>query len=147
MRRILYISILALVLLIIWPTLEMMLYCWPVTLPLVIGFCVVNFLNSPFRNSPFTKNHLLVFVPLIIPLLILLWAIIMHHPIHSQGLAPAWPTYVVFALLIIQLIVSIGIIYLMKGYRWFSIFAALLEFWFGLICGFIAGMSVTGDWL
>jgi hypothetical protein len=72
---------------------------------------------------------------------------VMAHPSTSQSLAPSWPSYVVLALLIVQLLVSIWVVWMMRDYRWFSAFTVALEQWFGLACAFVAGMSVTGDWL
>jgi hypothetical protein len=71
----------------------------------------------------------------------------MEHPSTSQSVAPSWPSYVVLALLIVQALVSLWVIWTMKGYRWFSAFIVALEQWFGLGCAFVAVMSVTGDWL
>ena len=72
---------------------------------------------------------------------------VMEHPGTSQTLAPSWPSYVVLALLIVQLIVSIWVVWRMKGYRLFSAFTVALEQWFGVACAVVAAMSVTGDWL
>ncbi len=89
----------------------------------------------------------MIFSPLAVTLLILLWGAVMEHPGTSQSLAPTWPSYVVLALLIVQALVSIWVVWAMKGYRWFSAFTVALEQWFALACAFVAGMSVTGDWL
>jgi hypothetical protein len=124
-------------------------YFWPVTLALVIPFIITLALKSPFMGSEpkFCRRHLSVFLPLAVTLLILVWGTVMEHPSDSQSLAPSWPSYVVDALLIIQLLVSIWVVWFMKGYRWFSVFTVVLEQWFALACAFVAGMSVTGDWL
>jgi len=124
-------------------------YYWPVTLLLVAGLIVTLAVRSPLvgSGSQFRLRHLLVLSPLAVTLLILAWGAMMEHPITSPSLAPSWPSYVVLALLIVQLLVRIWVVCLMKGYRWFSAFAVALEQWFGLWCAFVAGMSVTGDWL
>jgi hypothetical protein len=124
-------------------------YYWPVTLALVAGFVLTLLLRSPFIGSaaPFHRRHLLVLSPLAVTFLILLWGALMQHPSTSQSLAPSWPSYVVLALLIIQLVLGIWVVCAMKGYRWFSAFAVALEQWFGLACAFVAGMAVTGNWL
>jgi hypothetical protein len=90
---------------------------------------------------------LLIFLPLVFALLTLVWGTIMQHPSDSPNLAPGWPGHVLQALFIAQLAASIWVVWLMKGYRLFSIFAVMLELWFALGCAFVAGMSVTGDWL
>jgi hypothetical protein len=124
-------------------------YFWPVTLALVAGFVRTLGVRSPFlgSRSQFRRRHLVVLAPLAVTLLILVWGAAMEYPTTSQALAPNWPRYVVLALLIFQLLVGIWVVWAMKGYRWFSAFTVALEQWFGLACAFVAGMSVTGDWL
>lgn len=124
-------------------------YFWPVTLALVAGFVITLAVRSPLARpgSQFRSCHLLILSPLAVTLLILAWGALMEHPIGSQSPAPSWPSYVVLALVLVQLLVSILIVYAMKGYRWFSAFAVALEQWFGLACAFVASMSVTGNWL
>ena len=88
----------------------------------------------------------MVFVPLAVAFLILLWGSVMRHT-DEHSLAPSWPSRVVTGLLIAQLLTAIGVVYIMEGYRKFAAFAVLLEQWIGLAIGFVAAMSVTGDWL
>jgi hypothetical protein len=126
-----------------------LIYYWPVTLALAVGFVLMLALRSPFvgLGSQLRRRHLLVLSPLAVTLLILTWGAVMQHPGNAQTLAPKWLSYVVLALLIVQLLVSIWVVWAVKGYRWFSAFTVALELWFGLACSFVAGMSVTGDWL
>ena len=123
-----------------------LLYYWPVTAVLVAGAIITLAVKLPLR-SQFRPRHLLIFSPLAVTLLILLWDALMENPGGSQTLARSWPSYVVLALLIVQLAVSIWVVWFMKGYRWFSAFTVALEQWFGVACSFVATMSVTGDWL
>lgn len=124
-------------------------YFWPISLILVAGFVIALVVRSPFfgAGAKFCRRHLFIFSPLVVTMLILILGTVMAHPSTSQIQAPSWPDYLVDVLLFIQLVVSIWVVWLMKGYRWFSVFAVALQQWFGLACAFIAGMSVTGDWL
>ena len=126
---------------------SVLLYFWPVTVVLVAGVVATLALKFPLLRSQFCSRYLLIFSPLAVTLLTLLWGALMHHPSTSQTPAPSWPSYVVLALLTVQILISIWVVWLMKGYRWFSAFTVMLEQWFGLACAFVAGMSVTGDWL
>lgn len=121
-------------------------YYWPITLALVVALVAVSTFNFPFSRSRFRRQHLLVFVPLGVSLLILIWGSVMRHS-DQQSLAPVWPSRVVFGLLIAQLLAATGVVCAMKGYRWFSAAAVLFEQWVGAAFAFVAGMSVTGDWL
>src|SRR5712692_9697442 len=96
-----------------------LLHFWPVTLALVAGFVVTLALRSPLvgSGSQFRSRHLLILSPLAVTLLILVWGAMMEHPSTSQSLAPSWPSYVVLALLIVQVLVSIWVVCTMKGYR------------------------------
>ncbi len=124
-------------------------YFWPITLALVAGFIITFAVRSPFfgSGSKFYRHHLFVLLPLVVTLLILIFGAVMEHPSTSQNQAPSWPSYVVDALVIVQLFISIWVVWFMKGYRWFSVFTVALEQWFAIACAFVAGMSVTGDWL
>ena len=126
-----------------------LLYWWPVTLTLVVGFVLTLAVYSPIvgPRAHFCRRHLLVLTPLAVVVLILVWGTAMEHPVTSPTPASSWPSYVVFALLILQLLISVWVVWAMKGYRWFSVFIVALEQWFGLACAFVASMSVTGDWL
>jgi hypothetical protein len=126
-----------------------LLYFWPVTLTLAAAFILTLALRSPLvgSESQLRRRHLLLLSPLAVTLLILCWGAAMQHPSTSQTLAPSWPSHVVLALLVLQFLVSIWVVWAMKDYRWFSASTVALEQWFGLACAFVAGMSVTGDWL
>src|ERR1700678_479986 len=95
----------------------------------------------------FQRRHFSVFSPFLETLLIIILGSVIAHSSNSQREARSWPSYRIDALLLIQLPVSIWVVWLMKGYRWFSVFTVGLEQWFCLACAFVAGMSVTGDWL
>ena len=119
---------------------------WPITVTLAVAFVAASIYNFPFLSGRFRPRHLLVLVPLVIAVFILAWGSFMR-PSDSQTLAPAWSSQVVTGLLITQALAAIGVVCCMKGYRWFSLFAVLMEMWFGLACAFVATMSVTNDWL
>lgn len=124
-------------------------YFWPITLVLVVPFVITLALKSPFFGSKarFCPRHLAVFLPMAVTVLILVWGTVMKHPTDSQSFGPGWPSHIILGLFTIQIIVSIGVVRFMKGYRLFSTFTVLLELWFALACAFIADMSVTGNWL
>jgi hypothetical protein len=121
-------------------------YFWPMTLALVATVVVAAIFNCPFGPSRFRRQHLLVFLPLGVSLLILIWGSIMRNT-DQQSLTPGWPSHVIIGLLITQLLTSIGVVFALKGYRWFSAAAVLLEQWLGVACTGVASMSVTGNWL
>ena len=117
-----------------------------ITSALFAAVAVTVVFNFPFRRSRFQRRHMLVFAPLIVTLLILVWGSIMCHDDYQTS-APAWPYHILNALLVVQMLTGIGSVWAMKGYRWFALAVVSLEGWFGYWCTFIAAMSVTGDWL
>jgi len=124
-------------------------YFWPITLTLVVGIVVTFAMKPPFVGSDikFRSRHLFVLLPLATTSLILVLGTVMEHSSTSQNPASRWPSYAVLALFGVQLLISIWIVWLMKGYRWFSAFAVALQQWFALWCVFVAGISIAGDWL
>jgi hypothetical protein len=121
-------------------------YYWPVTLALVAGLGAAAIFNFPFLRSRFHRRQLLVFLPLGVSVLNLVWGSVIRHT-DAQSLAPGWPSHVVGGLLIVQLLTSIAVVCGLKGYRWFSAAVVLLELWVGVAFAFGASMSVSGNWL
>lgn len=121
-------------------------YFWPVTLALLAAVVMAAIFNFPFVRLRFRRRHLLVFLPLSVSLLILAWGSVMCHD-DQKSLAPDWPLYAIYGLLIAQFLTGIGVVCALKGYRWFSAAVVLLEQWVSVVFAIVAGMSVTGDWL
>jgi hypothetical protein len=65
---------------------------------------------------------------------------------HSSG-PNHWALQAENAFAIGSLIVSGYWAWRMKGLRWFAVSLALLQLWLLAAANFIAGMSLTGDWL
>jgi hypothetical protein len=120
-------------------------YVWPVSLALVAAMLVATNFNTPFLRSRFHRRHLLVFLPLGVSLLILVWGSVMCHT-DQHSLAPNWPSHVILGLLIAQVLTGMGVVWSLKDYRWFSAAAVLLEQWLGVAFAFAANCSVTGKW-
>jgi drug/metabolite transporter (DMT)-like permease len=121
-------------------------YYWPITLALVAAVVVTSIFNFPFARSRFHHRYLLVLLPLGVSLLILVWGSLMRNS-GQHSVAPTWPSHVILGLLVAQFLTGIGVVCALKGYRWFSAAVVLLEQWVGVAFAFVAGMSVTGDWL
>jgi len=127
-------------------SMSMLQYYWPVTLGLTIAVAVTSIANFPFVPGRFRPRHLFIFLPLVIAFAIVAWGAAYNHTDRATA-APEWPLRVVNGLVISQALVSIGVVSVMKGYRWFSLCAVLLQMWVGLAFAFVASMAVTNDWL
>ena len=125
---------------------EALSYYWPITVCLIGAVILTGVYNFPFLPGRFRNRHLLMFSPLVVAFLTLAWGSIMRHE-SLDRLAPDWPADIIAILLVIELLLSGGVILALKGYRWFVTSVVLLELWIGLAFAFIAVMSVSGDWL
>jgi hypothetical protein len=104
---------------------------------------IYNFYLSKTR---FQLYYLWTLVPFLFTVFMLLFGTIMNHNI-SDGIAPSWPGYALFGLAISQLICTGLLIYKMKGIRWATISLGVFQLLCSTATWFVAGMSVTGDWL
>ena len=118
-----------------------MVYFFPATATVVVVSLTAIILNRPSRNEKYRYLPLALFL---FPLIYLLYGFVFAS---KWSDAPTWAGYDIFLLLFIQLVVSIGVIVRMKGLRLYAFGISLLAAYVGLSFAFIAGMSVTGDWL
>jgi len=122
-----------------------LLYGWPITLILLVFIGVASSYQFPFKPSRFSVKYLLVFLPLLLSLVLLVWGALMAH--HGNGKAPAWPANVVGLLSLLHILAVALVMRLMKGYRWFAASVLLFELWIAFFCNLIAAMSVSNVWM
>ena len=65
----------------------------------------------------------------------------------GQGMRHVWAIHVVNALLLVQLVSAFGLIRLATGRRFVSSVLQAMQLWCTLWASFLAGMSMSGDWL
>lgn len=118
----------------------------PVTTGLLVLFLAAIAHVHAWRRATWRARELLVLLPFVTWLLLLVWGTFMRHE-NSQTLAPHWPSYVVGAVLLSHIPVSALVIWKTRGVRLVAGASSLLAGWCALCAAFIAGMSVTGDWL
>ena len=118
-------------------------YFWPVSL-----FLTVNSLAAlAFSRLPVSaERYLALLSPLAWPLLIIAIGGFGWHTGDRMS-ASAVPTIGVTVVFGIQLILSVGLIYMLVGLRWIATAVSMLAAWFGLICWVLAGMALTNLWL
>ena len=118
-----------------------------ITIALAVAVVISFGLNGPVRKGQFRIRQLFLLTPLLLTAAIIIWGVILHHDTSSQTLAPRWPTYIIDSLLILHLPLAVVLVRQTRGHRWFASCVIALELWFSLCAAFVAGMSVTGDWL
>lgn len=127
------------------------LYVWPlllVTLALTAYLAAAMTLKWPFRHDRWRREYWLIFLNLLfVPATIAIADVgsvnpnpMPHHP-NTLGI---WVCNGIFAACAL---LGIFWVYRMKGLRWFALAVVLLQLWMLIGAGFIAGMSLTGDWL
>ena len=123
--------------------LEMIVFLWPVSLLLVVHIgLAAAFARS--RNVRIPSPALAV--PFIWPVLILMiggsgWQMA------SRIEASRIPIAAIEIIAVVQFLLSVGIIYQLKGQRWLATAVCMVAGWLGIISSLIAGMAVTNVWL
>ena len=122
---------------------------WVVSVTLIAGMAASVLLQYFFFTPKrWCVRHLFVFVPLSVSVVILLLGTVFDKNIVSaRFVSEMWVIGLIWSLVIVQVVVSICVVWAMKGVRWFSVFATGLQLFFALGCAFVSVMSVTGDWL
>nr|CAP48564.1 putative integron gene cassette protein [uncultured bacterium] len=116
----------------------------------LLGIAILLLLNNnPFSKDNFRYSYLLIFGPFLIAPIILTFGAVMGvepHP-HYLGCSEKPVTHFIGILFYIQIAFGIGIIYSMKGYRWFALSITLFQIAVSYSASFISVMSITGCWL
>lgn len=117
-----------------------------VAIGLIIIVAATCFYIHIIRRHSFNKIELLALIPFITMFLLLFWGTLFAHQ-DSQIAAPQWPSYVILAIFACHIPVCGFVIWKAKGFRLLAVEISLLAGWCAFWAFFVAGMSVTGDWL
>jgi hypothetical protein len=118
-------------------------YFWPVSLVLGMhSFAAIAL--SPRTNR--ASHFLALLVPFIWPVLIVTVGGFCWQSV-SEMENSAVPVIGITMLFSIQILLSAGIIYEVRGSRWTATAVSLVAAWLGLICWFLTGMSLTHMWV
>ncbi len=122
---------------------QVTIHLWPLS-----GLVVFNALAAiAFSRMPNTPERLFTLLsPFLWPALILAVGGACWN-LGSRMSDSAIPTIGVTVIFGIQIILSLGIIYKLAGFRWVASSVCLIAVWFGLICWFLSGMALTNVWL
>lgn len=124
---------------------EAMHFSTPLAVLVASNLFLAALSNSPFHRPARRLKHLRAFVPFVLPAAILTWGALMRQ--NSEGLAPAWPQYVISVLLALHIPATVYCIKRMKGYRWFAFSISLFQLWCSFAAALAATMAVRGELL
>jgi hypothetical protein len=127
-------------------------FMWPITAGL---FCLLAVGALRSRGTPLATlrgGWWLQVVPLVIPIAVLglgaVYACENCSPSAlGQGVRHVWAGYIVNALLLVQLIGALWLIRIASGRRIVSAALQAIGVWCTFWASFLAGMSISGDWL
>jgi hypothetical protein len=125
-------------------------YAWPVTLVLLapLGFAIHDLLRY-HRESRWTIPWVGLAPGVIVPLLLLLYGTIWS----AQGTnwtprtGAEWSLWITLTLLVVQLVLLFRLTRRAGNGAPLVRAIGYLQFWWTLGVAFVAGMSITGDWL
>lgn len=118
----------------------MSLTWWPVTGPLLLGAAFMIRWHG-WQSDPQLRS--LPSMLLLFPVLIVLWASIVRMDATTQG-GGVWRIAVVGVLLMLHLAVAVALVYISRTYRRQTLTLVLLISWLTGVCGYVAGLAMTG---
>ena len=129
-------------------TLSGIRYSQFVALAIGAAFCVTAIFNNPYKKRPINIQAMLLWVPILLPVVILMvGGIYRHDYAQNPGTPSRWPQYVVISLFLVHLPIAGYFLYSMPRFRWFASSVSLAQIYLSYWAAFVASMSVTGDWL
>jgi hypothetical protein len=129
-----------------------LLYMWPVTAALacLLGIGLLRYLR---QSSPrIAGGWLLHVTPLLVPVAMFVVGSVFACENCSpsslgQGVRHVWAGYIIDALLLGQLAATVLLIRAAKGARFVASALQTVNLWCTFWASFVAGMSISGDWL
>jgi hypothetical protein len=130
----------------LWQSYAVPLYFWQVSL--VVGGIALITIAVGWRGllRLSLRSWCILASAYLVPFLILFWGALMRYE-GIKGDAPIWRVYIVGALLLLFLFVSLLSICRFAGSRLVAVGILLPSAWLSLCAAFIAGMSLTNDWI
>ncbi|MBZ5723118.1 MAG: hypothetical protein LAO03_22490 [Acidobacteriia bacterium] len=126
------------------------LFGW-IFLALVSGVFISAALQNPFRSGRWKHHYFLVFTHALVFLAILSVGVLYRvpfpdptKPLLKENAVADWTLNILFFL---SIILSIFWVYRMRNLRWLAFFVVALQELFLLSALFVAGMSISGDWI
>lgn len=121
-----------------------LLFFWPVTAMIFCGVTVALLKGSRPRLP---QDVPILIYPLMCPAVMLLLGAWIGYREGAFRSAAEWLVYIPGLMVFAQLVISVWIVMLLKGRRWFAGFTLGLEQCFGIACALIATSAISGDWL
>jgi hypothetical protein len=126
------------------------LFGW-IFLSLVSGVVISAALQNPFRNGRWKRHYFLVFTHCLLFLAIVCIGVLYRvpfadptKPLSEENAVADWTLNILFFL---SIILSVFWVYRMRNLRWLAFFVVALQELFILGALFVAGMSISGDWI
>ena len=135
-----------------WQAADGLLYAWPITAALA-GMLVIALIRARQQSSRTIRGGWsLQITPLVVPIAILalgaVYACEGCSPVSlGQGVRHARAGHAVDALLLVQVIAGLCFIRLASGRRFLSFALQAIGLWCSFWASFLAGMSISGDWI
>lgn len=121
-----------------------MLFAGPISIPACIWLCYAY--KNAVRHDQLQSRWLLSMAPLVvIPIAMISWGTFFANP-RGRGFI-RWQLTVVHAAFVSTVAISALSIMLNSGRRSLVAAVAVLSIVFSFFCAFVAGQSVTGDWM
>lgn len=126
------------------------LFGW-ILIALFVGLIISAGFQNPFRRGRWKQHYILVFTHFFLFLVIIAVGVLYRvsfpdprRPLPKENVVADWSLNILFFL---SIILSVFWVYRMKGLRWLAFFMVAVQELFLLGALFVAGMSISGDWI
>lgn len=123
-----------------------LLYAWLISLPLLV-FVGAALIIATRRHRLTLSNIAWSLSPIAVPIALLMWGVVFRRTGLDADLKMTWQAYAVYGLWLAQIPVAAVAIWRAKHARLLAADAAAFISHYSFWAAFVAGMSVTDDWL
>lgn len=126
-------------------------FAWPITF-LLIANLVVSYLISKknFSNNNFRSTHYFL-VPFLFSAILVTIGVLFQkfdgHAVMNFLTDVTWPTYLIYFLFVIHILISMQLCLKMRNFLWFVISVQFLSLWITFLASAVSFMSVNGSWI
>jgi hypothetical protein len=123
-----------------------LLFAWPITV-ILLALVAATFIAAIGKHRLAVSNAAWSLLPIVVPLTLLAWGVVFKQTGLDANLNLTWQAKAVYVLLVGQIPVAVLAIWRAVNARLLAAATAAFISHYSVWAAFVAGMSVTDDWL
>lgn len=123
-----------------------LVFAWPITV-ILLALVVATFIAAMRRRRLALNNAAWSLLPIVVPFTLLTWGVVFKQTGLDENLELTWQAKALYVLLVGQIPVAVLAIWRAVNARLLAAATAAFISHYSVWAAFVAGMSVTDDWL